>query len=230
MLSGHYERVSSVMTGEHEAGRCGEADDTLPANYECVTQQWIHFRDIDRPRYVGQNDARASNANRFYDLTLRGGVDGIRQTASLGQGGWSLHSGYIGTDGTINRSGVALDLNAPGQPVLIENTTIKHNNVLLKGSNSVAFINSKIVSDGDSTRLNGRLCVRSPSLNTAIENSDVEAIDIDYYVVGTRTLDHRIDGVSTGLNNTCDDQDNDPTKHCTKLHTSSVSLPIQGCL
>ena len=212
---------------------------TNPVTFRCHNQQWIDSTDYIAPtgpviQLAGlEAEDIASNANRWYNVQLEGGVDGFRYRGLLGQGGAAFYGGIISTSGTNTREGIAVDIANNGQPILFSGMHIEANNVKLNTTQNVTF-DSTLISGVPFTpttkRYTGRICITGATQNTAIHNSTVEAIDgapTKNFSIGSR---QSILNTRLMLANTCSQAAGvAQEQRCVNWRTPLDNIPIFGC-
>lgn len=207
-----------------------------PGDFVCHNHQWISSIDYlpsNNPIIGGlAGEKVASNANRYYNLQLEGGTDGFKYVGSLGQGGSSFHGGIISTSGENDREGVAFNLKNTGQPILIEGMHIEANNIFLETTQNVTIESSMISGIQPTTTKNrktGRVCLRSGAVNTSIQNSTVEAIDVHPSLVTTNPKRYQIKNSRLGLATSCEHTSTNANELCLNERISTSIPVIDGC-
>lgn len=179
-----------------EFGEVTDVESSLCPTWEpliisCWNRQWINMI------YTDTVD-NASNANRFYNVQLEGGVDGIRlnHTGNGNGGSFSLYGGVISSfgindpDGENGRAGKAIEIISNAHPTLISGMHIEGGNVHLISSKGVTMEGSIMV--GGEKAKGGELYISSldssnNNRNTTVINSVVSnLIEID--ANSTRTM------------------------------------------
>jgi len=163
-----------------------EPYEACPVDELCNNQQWISITPTDR--FQG-------NANRFYNLQLEGGRNGILfdQTGKGISGSFSLYGGIISVFGEPEKSiaGKAIEIVNNRHPILISGMHIESGNVHLKAANHVSIENSVIIAGTDYFG-GGSVIIEDDtksnnSRNTMISNSIVDRL-IEIGEHSTRTV------------------------------------------
>jgi len=239
-LSNSFYDIKASTNIREPFGGCPDAPPP-PGKLVCHNHQWIDSIDYIAPSdttnlspFASQNVA--SNANRYYNAQLEGGIDGFKYDGSLGNGGASFHGGIISTSGENGREGIAFNLKDVGQPFLIQGMHIEANSIILETTSNVTIDTTMVSGVPDtstSIRKTGRVCLGDGAVFTEIRNSSIEAIEVSPSLVNATPRRYTLSNVRYGTAQTCKFPSAIPTpganELCLNERSSELTPKTDGC-